>query len=161
MDGRADTIFDDQIYRDYVAVLGSRPGWLELVEASGADYVLWPHSRGNGQEKLRELLATGRWRPVYSDAVSWLLARSASVPAAELEPSPPGPWRDLAMASNSQRAGNWDKAIAYAAAVREVMPWNRDACDLLVASYQSRGELPRAQEIHADCHSYFPSQFLR
>ena len=161
VDGRADTIFDDQIYLDYVAVLGSRPGWLELIEASGADYVLWPHSRGNGQEKLRELLATGRWRPVYSDAVSWLLARSASVPAAELEPSAPGPWRDLAMASNSQRAGNWDKAIAYAAAVREVMPWNRDACDLLLASYQSRGELPRAQEIHADCRSYFPSQFLR
>ena len=34
------------------------------------------------QWKLRELVATGRWRPVYSDAVSWLLARSATVVAA-------------------------------------------------------------------------------
>jgi len=60
-----------------------------------------------------------------------------------------------------QRAGNTENAIAYAAAAREVMPWNRDACDLLVATYRSRGEQLRAQEIHADCHSYFPSEFLR
>jgi hypothetical protein len=161
VDGRADTIYDAATYRNYVTVLGSGPGWLELVEASGADYVLWPHSRGNGGEKLRELVATGRWRPVYSDAVSWLLARTATVPERALEPSPPGPWRDLAMARNSQVAGNTDIAIRYAEAVREVMPWHRDACDLLVSSYRNRGEQGRAQQVLADCRSYFPSEFLR
>ncbi len=161
VDGRADTIYDDQTYRDYVTVLGSGPGWIDLVEGSGADYILWPHDRGNGQEKVRELLATGRWRPVYSDAVSWLLARSASVLPGELQPSSPGPWRDLAMAVNKQRAGNRDDATAYAEAVREVMPWHRDACGLLVSAYRNQGEQERARAILADCHSYFPSQFLR
>jgi hypothetical protein len=161
VDGRADTIFDDETYRRYVTVLGSSPGWLELVEASGADYVLWPHSRGKGQEKLRELVATGRWRPVYSDAVSWLLARTSTVAQGELKPSAPGPWRDLAMARNSRWAGNSDIAIRYAEAVREVMPWHRDACDLLVSAYRQRGEQPRAEEVLADCRSYFPSEYLR
>ena len=93
--------------------------------------------------------------------MSWLLARSASVPAGELQPSPPGPWRDLAMAMNNQRAGNRDAATAHAEAVREVMPWHRDACSLLVSAYRNQGEQERAQATLADCHSYFPSQFLR
>jgi hypothetical protein len=161
VDGRADTIFDDETYRRYVTVLGSSPGWLELVEASGADYVLWPHSRGKGREKLRALVATGRWRPVYSDAVSWLVARTAAVPQSELKPSAPGPWRDLAVAVNSDRAGNIDNAVHFAEAVREVMPWHRDACNLLVGSYRKQGEQGRADEVLADCRSYFPSEFLR
>ena len=105
VDGRADTVFDDDTYRRYVTVLGSSPGWLELVEGSGADYVLWPHVRGQGRQKLRELVATGRWQPVYSDAVSWLLARTDRATEHELQPSPPGPWRDLAIAQNSNRGG--------------------------------------------------------
>lgn len=161
VDGRADTIFDDQTYRDYVTVLGSHPGWMELLEGSGADYILWPHARGKGQEKLRALVATGRWRPVYSDAVSWLLARTATVAERELQPSPPGPWRDLAMAKNSDRAGKGEQAMYYAEAVREVMPWHKDACDLLVMLHRTRGEQARAQGILDECLAYFPTAYLR
>ena len=161
VDGRADTVFDDETYLRYVAVLGSSPGWLELLEGSGADYVLWPHTRGQGQQKLRELVATGRWRPVYSDAVSWLLARTATVPQSQWLPSPPGPWRDLAVASNSNRSGDIASVIRYAGAVREVMPWHKGACDLLVGSYRRLREDGRAAEVLADCRSYFPSAYLR
>jgi hypothetical protein len=45
--------------------------------------------------------------------------------------------------------------------VREVMPWHRDACELLVSAYRDRGQQGKAQEILADCRSYFPSEFLR
>ncbi len=161
VDGRADTIFDDETYRRYVTVLGSAPGWLELLEGSGADYILWPYSRGKGQKKLRALVATGRWWPVYSDAVSWLLARTATVPKNKLEPSPPGPWRDLAIAKNSDWAGDSDNAIRYAEAVREVMPWHKGACELLISTHQKLGDQGKAGEVLADCLSYFPTRFLR
>ena len=161
VDGRADTIYDGDTYRRYLTVLGSAPGWIDLVADSGAEYMLWPHSRGKGQAKLRELLATGRWQPVYSDAVSWLLARTEAVPAAALQPSPPGPWRDLSIATNSHWARDSAKAIRHAQAVRAVMPWHKDACQLLVDIYRGRGEQVEAEQILADCRSYFPSAFLR
>ena len=161
VDGRADTVYDDETYLRYVTVLGSSPGWLQLVESSGADYVLWPHARGQGQHKLRELVATGRWQPVYSDAVSWLLARTATVPQSEWLPSSPGPWRDLAVAANSNRAGDTANALRYARAVREIMPWHKGACDLLVGSYRRLGDARKAEEVLTDCRSYFPSAYLR
>ena len=161
VDGRADTIYDDDTYNSYVTVLSSRPGWLELVERSGADYILWSHSRGNGRAKLRELVDTGRWQPVYSDAVSWLLARKETVPGREYLPSPAGPWRDLAMARNGEWAGNTEQAIHYARQVRELMPWHKDACSLLISSYRAQGQPQMANEVLADCRSYFPTAFLR
>lgn len=160
VDGRADTIFDDETYLSYVRVLGSHPGWLELVEGSGADYILWPHSRGKGRQKLDALVATGRWQPVYSDAVSWLLMRSGSAQH-DWVPSPPGPWRDLAIAKNSNLAGDIDTAVHYARSVRELIPWHKDACNLLIAIYREQGEEIVAQEVLADCRSYFPSAYLR
>jgi hypothetical protein len=161
IDGRADTIYDGETYNQYLTVLGTRPGWLELMEANGTDYILWPHFRGDGQQKLRELVATGRWRAVYSDAVSWLLARKDTVPETEMLPSPPGPWRDIAIARISDWSGNADNAIEYAEKVREAMPWHKDACGLLIASFRSRGEPARADEILFDCRTYFPTRYLR
>lgn len=160
VDGRADTIFDDDTYLRYVTVLGSRPGWLELVEGSGADYILWPHTRGKGREKLRELVATGRWQPVYRDAVSWLLMKTA---AAERDwvPSPASPWRDLAMAENSNLAREGDKALRYARSVRELIPWHKGACSLLVTIHRQQGDEGAAEDVLADCRSYFPSAYLR
>jgi hypothetical protein len=161
VDGRADTIYDDETYTRYVTALSSAPGWLELVEQSDADYILWPHSRGNGREKLRELVDSGRWRPIYSDAVSWLLVRKDAVPEREYMPSAPGPWRDLAMARNAERAGEREQAIYYAEKVRELMPWHKDACSLLIASHRAQNQAQAANELLADCLSYFPTAYLR
>lgn len=161
VDGRADTIYDDETYNRYVTVLGSRPGWLQMVEQSDADYILWSHSRGKGREKLRALVDTGHWRPVYSDAVSWLLARKETVPEEEYLPSSPGPWRDLALARNSEWAGDSEQAIYYAQQVRELMPWHKDACSLLVTSYRMQGRPQAAEDVLTDCRSYFPTAYLR
>tara|TARA_R110001599_G_scaffold353459_3_gene592818 strand:+ start:5791 stop:7488 length:1698 start_codon:yes stop_codon:yes gene_type:complete len=161
VDGRADTIYDDETYNRYVTVLGSRPGWLELVEQSDADYILWSHSRGKGREKLRALVDTGRWRPLYSDAVSWLLARKEAVPEEEYVPTSPGPWRDLALARNSEWAGNSEQAIYYAQQVRELMPWHKDACSLMITSYRVQGRPQAAEDLLDDCRSYFPTAYLR
>jgi hypothetical protein len=161
IDGRADTVYGAQPYLHYLGVLNSEPGWLDSLEATEADYILWPHQRGHGQRKLRELVATGRWRPIYSDAVSWLLAREGIAQPAQLVATPPGPWRDLAIARTSGWSGNNAEAIRYAKKVREVIPWHKDACELLVQTYRKGGEVSAAQEALLDCRGYFPSVFLR
>ena len=160
IDGRADTLYDDQTYLQYLSVLGSREGWLEQLEASGADYVLWPHRRADGQGKLNALLATGRWSPVYSDTVSWLLARTSAV-LPDPVPSPPGPWRDLSIGRLSAWAGNYEDAILYAQSVLEQMPWHKGACELLIESYRRLGENDKADQVLFECRTYFPTRYLR
>jgi hypothetical protein len=77
IDGRADTVYDDETYRRFVRVLNREPGWQEIVNTSGADYVLWPRERGS---VIRDLLASGRWREVYGDRVAVLLSPCAPRP---------------------------------------------------------------------------------
>ena len=100
------------------------------------------------------------WRAVYSDAVGWLLARKSNVPEQEYQPSGPGPWRDLAMARNNEWAGNSELVMYYARKVRELMPWHKDACNLLAESYRRQGKQSQAATVIADCRSYFPSAYL-
>lgn len=73
IDGRADTVYDDETYRRFARVLNRAPGWQEIVNASGADYFLWP--RGFGTQ-IPDLVDSGRWRVVYGDSVAVLLARN-------------------------------------------------------------------------------------
>jgi hypothetical protein len=73
IDGRADTVFDDETYRRYLVVLRMRPGWREVVETSGADYVLWPTAQG--RQMLGELVTSGHWRVLLRDELSTLLER--------------------------------------------------------------------------------------
>jgi hypothetical protein len=161
IDGRADTLFDAATYDHYVRVLSSRPGWVDELEASGAEYVLWPHARGAGQRKLRDLLATGRWRLLYRDAVSWLLVRSTVSLPASLRPPPDTPARDLTIGRASALSGDLSVAIDSVGRARRAVPWQRDACNLLTALHRQRGEPGRAGEILAECRRYFPSAMLR
>jgi hypothetical protein len=161
MDGRADTIYGADIYRNYIQVLVSSPGWMEQLEATGPDYVLWPHIQKSGQQKLQQLLQTGRWRPVYRDSVSWLLARSSLVLPDKLQASPPTPWRDMSVAQLSAWSDNKDEAIEYATKARAVIPWHKGACNLLSQTYRERGKESKADDILGQCLAYFPSQMLR
>jgi hypothetical protein len=42
IDGRAETAFSSDTYTDYLTVLDRKPGWIDVIESSGADFVLWP-----------------------------------------------------------------------------------------------------------------------
>ena len=161
IDGRADTIYDAQTYYHYVDVLRTQEDWMALVESTEADFMLWPHQGKGGQAKLQQLLASGRWRPVYRDSMSWLLARDGVSLPAPLEASPPTPWRDVAVARISFWSGQADRAIDFANKTRQQIPWHREACNILVEAYQQRGEDALAEEVSRDCHAYFPSGLLR
>jgi hypothetical protein len=161
IDGRADTIYDADTYRHYTSVLVTKDGWQQLIETSGAEYILWPHLGKGGQEKLQALLDSGRWRPVYRDAVSWLLVRQDVPRPEKWQPSPQGPWRDLASAQISAWGGQSAGAIQYATKTREVIPWHMGACNVLVDTHRERREPVVAEEIREDCRGYFPSMYLR
>ena len=161
MDGRADTIYDADIYRNYTAVLSSRPGWIDLVEKSGAEFILWPHLTKGGQEKLQQLLATGRWRPVYRDAVSWLVARDTTTLPTPKQASADTPWRDLAAGQISAWTGKPEVAITYGEKALAAIPWHKGACNLLVETYRQQGDPEKAESILQGCRDYFPSYMLR
>jgi hypothetical protein len=160
IDGRADTVYDAETYNEYVWVLGSRPGWIEKVEASGAQYVLWPHTRGAGAGKLREMLATGRWRPIYADSEGWLMAR-ADMELPPAQPIPDTPWRDLTVSALARDRGDLDRALEYGLKVRERMPWNKGACNVVTSVHRSRGAEAEAAAVLAACRTWFPSAYLR
>ena len=160
MDGRADTIYDADTYRHYVKVLSSGPGWMDLLEATEPDYVLWPQIRKSGQQKLQQLLATGRWRPVYRDSVSWLLARTTLKLPDNLRTAPATPWRDMSIAQLSAWTGDMDKAIEYGEKTRRGIPWHKDACNVLTGTYRKMGEEGKADDVLRSCRGYFPSKLL-
>lgn len=89
IDGRADTVYDTETYRRYVGVLRQAPGWNEVLDSSGAQYVLWPRDRGT---LATDLEASGRWREVHRDFVSVLLARMDAPLPARLAPTPETGW---------------------------------------------------------------------
>jgi hypothetical protein len=100
IDGRADMVFDAEVYRHYRAVLDLAPGWRAIVDASGADYVLWPWDH---EQQIEGLVRSGRWRPLYEDHVSVLLERADRPPAAGLRPTPDSAYRRLALARRAVR----------------------------------------------------------
>jgi hypothetical protein len=161
IDGRADTIYDAETYKHYVHVLGSKEGWMEALEATGPDFVLWPHFRGSGQEKLQQLLDRGGWRPIYRDSVGWLLARNSLQLPANMSSAPDTPWRDLTVGHLAAWAGEPRKAIQYGLKAREAMPWHHGACNLLTNTYREVGDESRADDILRQCRGYFPSRYLR
>jgi len=160
IDGRADTLFDADTYLKYVFVLQSKPGWIDVVEAGEPDFILWPHARGRGHEKLAELLATGRWRAVHRDAVSWLLARVDYPLPAPPRPAPEGPWRDTSRAFLAAGERDVEGAIAHSRSARAAMPWNQHACRMLHRALGVRDGEAAAQAVLADCWRYFPSRAL-
>ncbi len=73
IDGRADTVYDDETYLRYVRVLRMEDGWRDILAGSGAEYVLWPR---DSDPLPAALTASGDWREIHTDFVSVLLARA-------------------------------------------------------------------------------------
>lgn len=110
---------------------------------------------------MQDLLATGRWRALYQDAVSWVAARES----VELPEAPsfaePSPIRELSRAVVARRSGNTAQALVSAQEVRTQIPWQKNACQLEVELLRHAGKDKAAQDVLWDCLSYFPSKFLR
>jgi len=161
IDGRANTVFDDTTYLNYVRVLQGAPGWLDIVENSGAEMFLWPLNRGSGLDKASAMINSGRWRLVYRSARALLLARVEKELPQPLMPGPESVYRELERAQLAYARGHYDAAAAAAASVLQQVPFQRDGCNVKIAALQSLGDGAGAAEARLRCRRQFPSAYLR
>lgn len=148
IDGRAETVYDEATFLDYLKVLHQRPGWERVVDGSGADFVLWPaRSGGVGGD----LVASGRWRLLYQDIVSVLLARSDLPLPSEMKPSADSPYRDVNRGMQQLQAGDAAEATRLferaLAADAHMFP----ACLGLVRSQAAAGQFAAADATADRC----------
>ncbi len=153
IDGRAGAVFDDETYRRYVRVLSRGPGWIDVVEGSGARYVLWPR---HYRPLLTALIGTGRWRPIYEDAVSMLLVRADQVPTTALVPSPQSPYRDLGAGLHRLERGKFEEAIPYFERARAGAPHMGLACELMAKARAGAEGVAAGRATLDECRRLFP-----
>ena len=157
IDGRADTVFDEQIYRRYLRVLNLGKGWQEIVEASGADFVLWPKRHPRQIEALRD----SGWRTVHTDHVAALLMRPDLPSPQPLLPSPDSPWRELSLGWRASSAKNLPEAEKHFAQALSAMPNLRAACEWLANTQARQGRLADAETTLDRCQRSFPNPARR
>lgn len=160
IDGRANTVFDDATYLQYVSVLGARGNWIETIEGSGAQLFMWPRGRG-GQRLMRGLLQTGRWRLLYQDVRGVLLAHQDFELPSPLRLPPDGVDSDLTAAFMASQKGDNIAALAAASRAHDRRPWGQATCSWLKRSLQANGQGREAQSVMDGCRARFPSKYLR
>lgn len=153
IDGRADTIYDAQTYNEYLAVLAGYKGWQNVVEKSGAEYILWPKGRG---PMLNEMPKTGNWRLLYEDDVAQLLIRKDVPPPSPVVETPPSAWKELAVAGDLMRRRDMSAAEEHLYKSLDMMPWNASSCRLLLRVQMVRGEKDAARRTNERCDRVFP-----
>jgi hypothetical protein len=75
LDPRAETVYRPETQRQHFRILEGGPGWEDELARTGADLVMWPMYEDRERALGRELAGSDRWRPLYRDGVSLLLAR--------------------------------------------------------------------------------------
>ena len=160
LDGRANTLFDDPTYLDYLTVLGAQPGWIERIEQSGAELFLWPRS-GRGERLHQGLLQTRRWRLLYEDARGRLLAHESFALPRTLRHPRGSLASDLSNVVAALRRNDTQAALSAASRAHDRRPWDHGACTWLKRSLQVAGREAEADAVIAGCRDWFPSRYLR
>jgi len=161
IDGRADTIYSGPNYLQYVSVLRGDAGWLQAVEATGAEFFMWPSRRYGGQAKLKAFQESGRWRPLYRDATGYLLARTDKALPPTLLQTPATALKRLSFAQMAQWSADYERAIRVGDTVLQEMPYQLLACNLVANSYRSLNQTASAERTTARCRDQFPSNYLQ
>lgn len=156
IDGRADTVYDDQTMLRYAAVQGFRPGWEEIIEGSSAQYVLWP--RGEQGKPLAQLVTSGRWRVLYDDFASVLLLRSDQQLAGALKPTTDSAYRRATEGVKNLEQRRFDEAERSFRGALELMPHMRLACDSLAQAQALQGKKQEALQSLEQCQTLFPDR---
>jgi hypothetical protein len=154
IDGRADTVYDSETFRSYLTVQRFQPGWKEIVEGSGAQYILWPRS-SQGQP-LAELVASGRWKILSDDFVSVLLVRADQAPPEPLKLTPESPYRQLTIGIQNFERHRYDVAELALKRALDEMPYLRTALYKLAQAQALQGKKEEALQTLERSQRYFP-----
>lgn len=155
IDGRADQLYDDQTFVDYLSVLHERPGFERLVDRSGAQFVLWPVRQATVPMKLAK---SGNWRPIYQDYVSILLARADLDLPAPLLPAPDSPYRDVSLGVRAIRERKPQEAKGLFERALAADPYLMPACVGLSRSQALAGEIAAARATVERCNRIMPDR---
>ena len=157
IDGRADTVFDDQVYRRYTKVLSLARGWEKIVDDSGADFFLWPKHH---KEQIEALRASGQWETLYGDHVAALLIRT-DLPKPDTRPSPDSAWRQLALGWRASHEKDFATAQGHFENALAQMPNLRAACEWLANAQAGQDRLGEAEKTLDRCQRLFPDKARR
>ncbi len=155
IDGRADTVFDADTLVKYAHVQGFRPGWEDIIESSGANYILWP--RNHLGRPLGQLVASGRWRILFDDFVSVLLVRTQES-FGPLKATPDSAYRRLTLGIKNLEQRHYDLAEKDFRGALEMMPYLRTACYSLAQAQAAQGKTQEAQQSVEGCQRQFPDR---
>jgi hypothetical protein len=158
IDSRANTVYSPTIFNQYRRVQYMLPNWVEVVEASGADYFLWLNLETPQVQRFSQpevLVATGRWRKVREGFASVLLAKT-TVRLPPERPERASPYHELALSGSAMRTGNKPEAEAHLRAALALDPDSLAACRnlALVLAWEDRPADAWAQ--HRRCEKIFP-----
>jgi len=153
IDGRADTVFSDQTYLDYIRVLHQQPDWRRVIDASQAEWLLWPTETA---QVVRQLLQSGEWDLIYQDYVSALLRRADAAPLGEMQPTPDSPYRRLISGWRALHMSEFRTAEAEFQRALEMLPHLPHACWNLARVRVHLGEYDSAQATARRCDDVFP-----
>ena len=155
IDPRSETVFPPDVHRRYLTVANDQPGWVRVIEESGADFVLWPFAPDSQRIILQELLASGRWRMVYTGAQGALLARSAfALP--DQATTPASSWKSWALARRALAGADSAAAEKHLLEAMNQHPPLPAACDELVTIQGRLGKLADAERTEERCRRMFP-----
>ena len=158
IDGRADTVFDEQTVRRYLHVFEMQPGWQEAIERSDADFILWPTQAG--LPMLQALVDSGRWRLLHQDFVSVLLERSDR-PERKMRDPADSAWVRLAAAGERAGRGDYVSAEASFRAAVERDPDLLSAWLGLARALREQGKIEEARRALRDALGRFPAPEAR
>lgn len=153
IDGRADTVFTDANFQDYLKVLHGQPGWRDVVDASAAEWFLWPTDSGS---TVQSLLADGTWELIYQDYKSALLRRKDAPPLPALKPTPDSAYGRLRTGWAAFHARNYKGAERDFLRALEMMPHLPHACWNLALVQAFTGRSAEAYATIDACGALFP-----
>jgi len=154
IDGRAETAYANDTYVDYLTVLDRKPGWIDVIESSGADFVLWP--RWQAKDVVTGLVHTGRWRPLYRDSVSQLLVRTTTTLPDPLMASPESAYRQLSLGVTALLERQLEAARRHLERALQADPDLQPACTTLVEVQLLGGDVASATATAARCSARYP-----
>src|SRR6266404_1934390 len=156
IDGRADTVYDNETMRRYAVVQGFKPGWEEIIESSGALYILCP--RDEQGKPLAQLVTSGRWRVLFDDFASVLLVRSDQQPPGPLKPTADSAYRRVTEGIKNLEQQRFDEAERDFRGALALMPYMRLACDSLAQVQAQQGKNKEAVQSLENCQRIFPNR---
>jgi tetratricopeptide (TPR) repeat protein len=123
--------------------------------------VLWPKKSAAELAIVRGLLATGRWRGLYGDYVSALLARTDRPLRQDLVSTPETAWRELARGNAAVAQNAVARAQVHYERALELMPYLNAACFELARAQGAQGRIDDARKTVQRCDQTYPNPAKR